>query len=160
MKIENATRKDLPRVVQLMRGLAEYEHLLDQFHVTEELLERYVFGPDAMTELFVGSIDGEVRGYAMIFHNFSSFHGRPGMYVEDIYVEPDARGRGLGKAMLMHIIRLARERGCPRCDWVVLDWNEPAQRFYESLGAKPLRDWRLYRMDAAAMDALLEGRQS
>lgn len=150
-----ARREDLPRVVELMRGLAEFEKLLDQFEVTAKLLERHLFGEGASAELLVGYAGGEIRGYALYFQNFSTFMGRPGMYLEDIYVEPQARGLGLGKALLLKVIRTAVERGCPRCDWVVLDWNERAQRFYESLGAKPLKEWMLYRMDAGAMKALL-----
>jgi GNAT superfamily N-acetyltransferase len=139
-----------------MRGLAEYEKLLDEFKATEALLEQHLFAPDAMAELFVGYLDNEVRGYALCFHNFSTFEGRPGMYIEDIYVEPEARGRGLGKALMLHIVRLARERDHRRCDWVALDWNKRARQFYESLGARPLSDWVYYRLDETAMDALLE----
>ena len=159
LRIQKATREHLPRVVELMRGLAEFEKLLDEFRVTEELLEHHLFARDAVAELFVGYLDGEVRGYALCFHNFSSFQGRPGMYIEDVYVEPIARGQGLGKAFLLHIVRLARERGCRRCDWIVLDWNERARQFYRSLGAMPLCDWTLFRMDEAAMNELLEGNQ-
>jgi GNAT superfamily N-acetyltransferase len=112
-----------------------------------------------VAELFVGYIDTEITGYALCFHNFSTFRGRPGMYIEDVYVEPNARGRGLGRAFILHILRLARERGCCRCDWIVLDWNERAKQFYQSLGAKPLGDWTLYRMDEAAMNELLESDQ-
>jgi GNAT superfamily N-acetyltransferase len=142
-----------------MRGLAEFEKLLDEFRVTEELLERHLFAQKPAVELFVGYIGHEIRGYALFFHNFSSFQGRPGIYVEDVYVEPSARGQGLGKALLHQIVRLARERGCRRCDWIVLDWNKRAKQFYRSLGARPLRDWTLYRMDEAAMNELLEGDQ-
>jgi GNAT superfamily N-acetyltransferase len=159
LRIQKATREHLPRVVELMRGLAEFEKLLKEFRVTEELLERYLFAQGAVAELFVGYIDNEIRGYALCFPNFSTFQGRPGMYIEDIYVEPNARGRGLGKAFILHILRLARERGCRRCDWMVLDWNERAKHFYQSLGAKPLGDWTLYRMDEAAMNELLESNQ-
>jgi GNAT superfamily N-acetyltransferase len=150
-----ARREDLPRVVELMRELAEFEKLLDQFEVTAELLERHLFGDGTSAELLVGYAGGEICGYALFFQNFSTFMGRPGMYLEDIYVEPQARGIGLGKALLLKVIRTAVDRGCPRCDWVVLDWNERAKRFYESLGAKPLNDWTVYRMDDAAMKALL-----
>jgi GNAT superfamily N-acetyltransferase len=98
----------------------------------------------------------EIRGYALFFQSFSSFQGRPGMYLEDVYVEPSARGKGLGKALLVEVIRTARERGCRRCEWIVLDWNQRAKQFYESLGAKVLGDWRLWRMDGEAMDDLLD----
>jgi GNAT superfamily N-acetyltransferase len=156
LRIQKATREHLPRVVELMRGLAEFEKMLDEFQVTEELLDRHLFARDAVAELFVGCVDDEVRGYALCFYNFSSFQGRPGMYIEDIYVEPSARGQGLGKALMLHIVRLALERGCRRCDWVVLDWNEQARQFYQSLGARPLSEWTLYRMDGDAMNDLLK----
>lgn len=155
VKVMKARREDLPRVVELMRGLAEFEKLLDQFEVTTELLERHLFGEGASAELLVGYVGDEVCGYALCFQNFSTFMGRPGMYLEDLYVDPQARGLGLGKALLLEVIRTALARGCPRCDWVVLDWNERAKRFYESLGAKSLNDWTVYRMDAPAMEALL-----
>lgn len=155
-QIARARREDLPRVVELMRELAQFEDLLDQFEVTSELLDRHLFAEGANAELLVGCVAGEICGYALYFHNFSSFMGRPGMYLEDIYVAPQARGAGLGKALLLDVVRTAVERGCPRCDWVVLDWNERAQRFYDALGAQPLKEWMLYRMDAAAMQALLE----
>ena len=155
-RIARATREHLPRIVDLMRGLAEFEKLLDEFRVTKELLERYLFAQEPAAELLVGYIGDEICGYALFLHNFSSFQGRPGIYLEDVYVEPSARGKGLGKALLVEVVRVARERGCRRCEWIVLDWNERAKQFYESLGAKPLNDWRLCRMDVAAMNELLE----
>jgi GNAT superfamily N-acetyltransferase len=142
-----------------MKGLAEFEKLLDQFRVTEDLLERYLFSDDPVAELLVGFLGDEIRGYALFFRNFSSFQGRPGIYLEDIYVEPEARGKGLGKALLIEVIRTARERRFRRCEWMVLDWNQGAKQFYQSLGAKILDDWRLCRMDTAAMDKLLDNEQ-
>ena len=156
IRITKATRDHLPRVLELMKGLAEFEKLLDQFRVTEALLERYLFSQEPVAELLVGFLDDEIRGYALFLRNFSSFQGRPGIYLEDVYVEPGARGKGLGKALLIEVIRTARERGCRRCDWMVLDWNQRAKQFYQSLGANILDDWRLCRMDAAAMDKLLD----
>ncbi len=140
----------------MMRSLAEFENLLDEFRVTEELLERYLFGQDPAAELLVGLVDDEIGGYALFFRSFSSFQGRPGVYLEDVYVEPSARGNGLGKALLLEVVRTARERGCRRCEWIVLDWNQPAKHFYQSLGAKFHSDWRLCRIEGAAMDGLLE----
>ncbi len=143
-----------------MRGVAEFENLLHDFRVTEDLLDRYLFAPEPAAQLLVGSVGDEICGYALYFYNFSSFQGRPGMYLEDVYVEPSARGKGLGKALLFEVFRAARESGCQRCDWLVLDWNERARQFYESLGAKTLDDWRLCRLEAAAMTALLENDES
>jgi GNAT superfamily N-acetyltransferase len=156
LRVEKATRDHLPRVVELMRGLAEFEDLLDEFHVTPELLDRHLFGERASAELLIGRIGDEVCGYALFFENFSTFLGRPGMYLEDVYVDPRARGKGLGKALLLEVVRTARERGCRRCDWLVLDWNERAKRFYESLGARQLSSWTLYRMEEEALTRLAE----
>ena len=158
LRILKARPEHLPRVVELMRGLAEFEKLLDTFHVTVDLLERHLFGESAAAELLVGYLGSRISGYALFFHNFSTFLGLPGMYLEDIYVEPGARGHGLGKALLLEVLGTARERNCLRCEWVVLDWNEPAKQFYESLGAKPLGDWKLYRMDEAALKNILENK--
>ncbi|MBW2179444.1 MAG: GNAT family N-acetyltransferase [Deltaproteobacteria bacterium] len=155
LRIAKATLDHLPRVVELMRELAEFEKLLNEFRVTEELLERYLFGDNAAAELLIGYVGNEICGYALYFHNFSTFQGRPGMYLEDVYVQADARGQGLGRALLIEVVRIAQERGCRRCEWLVLDWNERAKQFYESLGAKPLSDWSLYRMDEDALNRLL-----
>lgn len=155
IRVVKATSDNVPRVVELMRGLAEYEKMLDQFLVTEELLIRHLFTGEPAAELLVGYIGDEIQGYALFYQNFSTFLGRPGIYLEDIYVEPSARGKGLGKALLLEVIRTTLERGCQRCDWMVLDWNEQAIQFYESLGAKLLGDWRLCRMEADAMKELL-----
>ena len=136
IRIVKATRDHLPRVVDLMRGLAEFEKSLDEFRVTEALLERHIFGRKPASDLLVGILGDEIRGYALFFQSFSSFQGRPGIYLEDVYVEPSARGKGLGKALLVEVIRTARARGCRRCEWIVLDRNHRAKHFYESLGAK------------------------
>ena len=156
IRIAKASRDHLPRVVELMKGLAEFEKLLGEFRVTEALLERYLFSQEPVAELLVGYLGNEIRGYALFFHNFSSFQGRPGIYLEDVYVEPGARGKGLGKALLIEVVHTARARGCRRCEWMVLDWNHGARQFYQSLGADILGDWRLCRMDSAAMDKLLD----
>jgi GNAT superfamily N-acetyltransferase len=159
VRIAKATRDHLPRVVELMKGLAEFEKLLDQFRVTESLLEHYLFCQEPAAELLVGFLGDQIFGYALFFRNFSSFQGHPGIYLEDIYVEQGARGKGLGKALLIEVIRTARARGARRCEWMVLDWNQGAKQFYQLLGADILSDWRLCRMDAAAMDKLLDNEQ-
>lgn len=157
IRIAKANREHLPRVVELMKGLAEFEKLLDEFRVTEALLERYLFTREPVAELLIGYLAEEIHGYALFFHNFSSFQGRPGMYLEDVYVEPCARGKGLGKALLVEVIRIARARGCRRSEWIVLEWNQRAKHFYESFGAEILSDWRLCRMDEVAMNRLVSG---
>jgi GNAT superfamily N-acetyltransferase len=159
IRITRANKEHIPRVVELMKGLAEFEKLLDQFRVTEALLERHLFSQEPAGELLVGFMGGRIRGYALFFQNFSSFQGRPGLYLEDIYVEPEARGKGLGKALLVEFVRTTRARECRRCEWMVLDWNQGAKKFYQSLGADVLDDWKLCRMDAAAMDKLLDDEQ-
>ena len=155
VRIEKARPEHVPRVMELMRGLAEYEKLLENFHVTEALLVRYLFSENPTAELLVGVIGGDIHGYALFYQNFSSFLGRPGIYLEDVYVAPSVRGMGLGKALLAEVIRIALKRGCQRCDWTVLDWNEPAIYFYESLGANLLHEWRLCRIEAEAMERLI-----
>ena len=157
IRITKANREHLPRVVELMKGLAEFERLLDEFRVTEALLERYLFTREPLAELLIGCLDEQIHGYALFFHNFSSFQGRPGMYIEDVYVEPRARGKGLGKALFVEVMRIARARGCRRSEWIVLEWNQRARHFYELLGAEILSDWRLCRMDEVAMNRLISG---
>ena len=157
IRITRATREHLPRILELMKGLAEFENLLHEFRVTEALLEQYLFTRDPIAELLVGYIGEEIYGYALFFHNFSSFQGRPGIYLEDVYVEPRARKKGLGRALIVEVIRIAHKRGCRRSEWVVLDWNQRARDFYESLGAKILSDWRLCRVDEVAMNRLVSG---
>jgi GNAT superfamily N-acetyltransferase len=157
LEIRPATVRDVPLVLDLIRGLAEYERMLDQVQATEDQLRASLFpsggrAPDA--HCVIGSVDGVPAGFALYFFNYSTFMGRPGLYLEDLFVKPEHRGAGLGKALLLHLAALARERGCGRMEWAVLDWNEPAIGFYESLGAKRLREWQLCRLDAAALERL------
>jgi GNAT superfamily N-acetyltransferase len=146
LRVEKAQCRDIPRVIELMRELAEFENLLDEFYVTAELLKQHLFGKHPAAELLVGYMENRICGYALYFYNFSTFEGRPGMYLEDIYVEPNARGCGLGKALFSKVENIAKERGCRRFDWVVLNWNKKAQDFYKSRGAESLDNWSLYRM--------------
>jgi GNAT superfamily N-acetyltransferase len=152
--IRSATREDLPLIMQLIRDLAEYEKLLDQVRFDEETLAGHLFGPRPMAEVIVGEVDGQPQGFALFFHNFSTFEGRPGIYLEDLYVRPQARGAGLGKALLQRLAALAVERGCARLEWSVLDWNAPSIAFYRSLGARMMDDWRIMRVDSAALQQL------
>lgn len=159
--IRPATRQDLTLIAQLIRDLAEYEKLSHEVRFDEATLERHLFGPRPMAEVVIGQIDGTPQGFALFFHNFSTFEGRPGIYLEDLYVRPAARGSGLGKALLLHLAGLAQDRGCARLEWSVLDWNEPSIGFYRSLGAKPMEQWTVMRVDGATLAQLAaDGRAS
>jgi GNAT superfamily N-acetyltransferase len=142
---------DAALIVELIRGLADYEKLLDQMEATEERILAGLFpanGQAPAAHCVIGEVDGAPAGFALYFFNFSTFLGRPGLYLEDLYVKPEFRGQGLGKALLLHLARIARERGCGRMEWAVLDWNRPAIEFYESLGARRLTEWQLCRLRA------------
>ena len=154
--IRSATRGDLPALHRLVVGLARYERLEDQVVSTTDDFDTALFGPDARVEavlLFEDAVDEPVA-FALFFHNFSTFLGRRGLYLEDLFVEPAHRGRGHGKALLAHLARLAVERGCGRFEWSVLDWNVDAQDFYRSLGATVLPDWRITRVTGDALARL------
>jgi GNAT superfamily N-acetyltransferase len=153
--IRLAGPEDLPAIAQLIRGLAAYERLPTSFD--EEQLRQHLFGPRPYAEVLVAEDLGEVVGFALFFHNYSTFVGQPGIYLEDLFVEPHHRGKGHGKGLLTALARLAVERGCARLQWAVLDWNEPSIRFYRSLGAEPLNDWTLYRLSGDALRALACG---
>ena len=154
--ITPATPSDVPAILVLIRELAEYEKLLDQVVATEASLRRDLFGPRPIIEVLIGRLDREPVGYALFFHNYSTFLARPGMYLEDVFVKPAARGKGVGKALLRAVARAARDRGCGRLEWAVLKWNMPAIEFYESLGARPMDEWTTYRMDETAIASLAE----
>ena len=154
--IQPATPDDVPTIHALIRELAEYEKLLDQVVATEASLRRDLFGKRRYAEVLIGRLNGKPVGYALFFHNYSTFVGKPGVYLEDVFVKPAARGRGVGKALLREVARTARDRECGRLEWSVLNWNTPAIEFYESLGAKPLDEWTTYRMDEAAIAKLAE----
>ena len=152
--IRFATQDDVPAILSLIRELAEYERLLDQVVADEHGLHRALFGTRPYVEALVVTVENETIGFALFFHNFSTFLGKPGMYLEDLYVRPAFRGQGLGKALLTRVAQIAVERDCGRMEWSVLDWNEPSIRFYESLGAKPLTDWTVYRVTGDALTCL------
>jgi GNAT superfamily N-acetyltransferase len=142
------------RLLELIRELAVYEKLADEVVATPELLADALFGAQAVAEAVLAEWEGEVVGFALWFRNFSTFVGRPGLYLEDLYVRESHRGRGIGKALLLHLAAIARERGYGRMEWSVLDWNRPAIDFYRALGAVPMDDWTVFRLDRRALEAL------
>jgi len=148
-----ATGADAPAIVGLIRELAVFEELEHLVEVTPESLHTHLFGARPVAEAVVAEIDGRVVAFALFFTNFSTFLGKPGLYLEDLYVQPAQRGTGLGKALLKHLGSIAVERGCGRFEWSVLDWNEEAIRFYERMGAAVLRDWHICRVTGDALEA-------
>jgi len=157
-ELRGATPSDVSVLLDLIHGLAEYEHLTHLFRATAEDVRAALFGPDPVAEsLLAWTVEAGTpvaTGFALYFHNYSTFLGRRGLYLEDIFVRPEYRGRGCGKALLAALAGIARDRGCGRFEWSVLDWNISAQRFYEGLGATVLPDWRIVRMTGDAIDRL------
>jgi len=152
--IRPATPADLPLIAQFIRDLAAYERLSHEVRFDEATLGEYLFGARPMAEVAIGESDGTAQGFALFFHNFSTFEGRPGIYLEDLFVRPEARGSGLGRALLEHLAALAVERGCARLEWSVLDWNAPSIAFYQKLGARAMDDWTVMRLDGDALARL------
>ena len=146
--IRSATENDVPVIFALIKELAEFEKLADQIKTSEEELRNTLFGKDRFVEILLAEYENKVVGQALFFKNFSTFLGKPGIYLEDLYVKPDMRGKGIGKALLDKIISIAKERNYGRVEWSVLDWNEPAIDFYKKIGAKPLDDWTIFRLTA------------
>ena len=156
LSISIATEADLPLVLDFIRGLAEYERLAHEVVATEEKLRATLFGPRPYAECVIARWDGEPAGFALFFHNYSTFLAQPGIYLEDLFVKPEMRGKGIGRSLLRHLARLTQERNCGRLEWSVLDWNESAIGFYKSLGAVPLDDWTIFRMRGEALAKLAE----
>ncbi len=156
LSISIATEADLPLVLDFIRGLAEYERLADSVVATEEGLRATLFGPRPYAECVIARWQGEPAGFALFFHNYSTFLGRPGVYLEDLFVKPELRGKGVGRELLKYLAKVAVERNCGRLEWSVLDWNESAIGFYKSLGAVPLDDWTIFRMRGEALARLAE----
>ena len=154
LSIRPATPADLPLIAQLIRDLAEYEKLASEVRFDEAVMGEKLFGARPYAEVVIGELDGAAQGFALFFHNFSTFEGKPGIYLEDLFVRPEARGSGLGKALLSHLAMLAVERDCARLEWSVLDWNEPAIGFYKKLGARLMDEWTVMRVDGAALQQL------
>ncbi len=154
--IRAAGREDIPQILALIRELAVYENLADEVVATEELLSEGLFGDDAVAEAFLADVDGTTVGFALFYQTFSTFLAQPGIYLEDLFVKPAHRGRGIGRALLERVAREAHARRCGRLEWSVLDWNEPAIRFYESLGAVAMDEWTIYRLTSQDIRRLAE----
>ena len=157
LAIRPGERADVPVIAELIRGLARFEKLEDEVTMTEERLASNLFGPHRYAETLIAEEDDGPVGFALFFHNFSTFLAQPGIYLEDLFVIPQRRGSGVGRALLKELARLAVERDCGRLEWSVLDWNREAIGFYERLGAKPNSEWTVYRLTGEALSAL--GRQ-
>jgi len=151
IRIVRAVPADVPVILRLITALAEYEELTHLVTATEADLARWLFGPKPAAEVVIARSGDDPVGFALFFHNFSTFLGRPGLYLEDLFVVPEWRGRGVGQSLLAHLAAIAVERGCGRMEWSVLDWNEPAIRFYTRLGAAPLDEWRICRLTGDAL---------
>lgn len=152
-----AAAEDTPLILSFVRELAEYEKLSHEVVATEEALRDSLFGERPFAEVLLTFVEDEPAGFALFFHNFSTFLGKPGIYLEDLYVRPEHRGTGAGRALLSYLARLAVERGCGRLEWWVLDWNEPAVGFYKRIGARAMDDWTVYRLTGDALERLAGG---
>lgn len=151
LEIRTATASDVPVIHTLIGGLAEYEKLSHEFVATEDDLRETLFGERPAAEVLIASVDGEDVGFALCFANYSTFLGKPGLYLEDLFVKPHARGEGVGTALLRRLAQIAVERGYGRVEWSVLDWNEPSIGFYKSLGAVPMEEWTTFRLTGEAI---------
>ena len=154
IRIRPATEEDVPLILSFIRELAGYERLSHEVSATEDLLRYHLFGERRTAEAVIGHHGDEPASFALFFHNFSTFLGRPGIYLEDLYVKPEFRGKGIGRAILVYLAGLAKERGCGRLELSVLDWNEPAIKLYSGIGAVPMDDWTVYRVTGETLDEL------
>lgn len=154
LRIEPATERDTPLILEFVRGLAEYEKHLDRVEATEERIRNTIFGAEPAAQVVFAYEDDVAVGYAVFFYTYSSFADVPGMYLEDLFVKPQGRGKGVGRVLLRYLARLAKEKGCGRIEWAVLNWNEPAIGFYKRLGAVQMDDWDVYRLSGNELDRL------
>lgn len=152
--IRYATRDDVPTILTFIHELAKYEKLAHNVIATEDSLRKSLFGDHPMAEVLLAEYSEMPIGFALFFHNYSTFLGQPGIYLEDLYIKPSYRGQGVGKTLLARIGEIAKQRDCGRVEWSVLDWNKDAIRFYQNLGATPLNDWTVFRVTGAALDKL------
>ena len=154
LQIRTATESDVPLILQFIRDLAEYERSAHEVAATEEMLRTTLFGNPRFAEVLIGEEEGQPVAFALFFHNYSTWTGKPGLYLEDLYVRPEARRKGYGRVLLSRLAAIAKERNCGRFEWAVLDWNTPAIDFYRSLGAVPMSEWHVMRVSGEALDAL------
>ena len=154
LRIDAATDADVPLILRLITALADYEKLTHQVVATEDALRATLFGPTPSAHVVIARVDDEPAGFALWFYNYSTFLAKPGLYLEDLFVYPQFRGQGVGRALLQHLASIAVERGCGRMEWAVLDWNAPAIGFYRRLGATLLEDWRVCRVTGDTLRAL------
>jgi len=152
--IRTATAEDIPLILRFIKDLADYEKLSHEVTATEDILRRNLFTERKTAEVLLASEGETYVGFAVFFHNFSTFVGKPGIYLEDLFVKPEFRGRGYGKALIAYIARLAQERDCGRFEWAVLNWNQPSLEFYRSIGAVPMKEWTVQRLTREGIDAL------
>jgi len=145
-QIRPAREQDVPIILELIRDLAAYERARDEVSATEEQLVDVLFGQKPAAEVLLAFEGESPAGFAVYFYNFSTWLSRPGLYLEDLFVKPERRGKGYGRALLVELAKIARDRGCGRMEWAVLDWNEPAIKFYRALGAKPMDEWTVFRL--------------
>ena len=153
-QIKPATKNDIPQILAFINDLARYERLSDEVTANEASLAEYLFGSRPYAEVIIGYLNNKPVSFALFFHNFSTYLGRPGMYIEDLFVIPEARDQDIGQTMLAYIANLAKSHKCERMEWWVLDWNESAVGFYKRIGAKPMTDWTIYRVSEKALDEL------
>ncbi len=158
--IRPAAVDDVPLILEFIKALAQYERMSDEVIATEAGLRDALFGPRPSAEVVIASAGSEPAGFALFFHNFSTFAGRRGLYLEDLFVKPEWRGHGVGKRLLVHLAQLAIDRDCCRLEWAVLDWNEPAIQFYQHLGARPLHDWTVFRLAGGELRRLAEAKMA
>jgi GNAT superfamily N-acetyltransferase len=154
--IRQATERDVPLILSFIRQLADYERLSHEAVATEQTLRESLFGARRSAEVLLGYADSKPVAFAVFFHNFSTFLGKPGLYLEDLFVVPEMRGKGFGRSMLVELARIARERGCGRFEWAVLDWNESAISFYKNLGAAAMDEWTIFRVTGEALQRLAD----
>jgi len=157
-RIDRATERDVPIILDMIKGLAVYEKLADECRATEDRLRESLFGPHPAAEVLLAYAGDTPAGFALFFHNYSTFLAQRGLYLEDLFVKPEFRGHGVGRALLERLAAIAIERNCGRFEWTVLDWNQPAIGFYRKLGAVPLEDWTIFRVTGEALTRLASAR--